>query len=85
VVLDLILSDDRNARGRAIAVLVGVTQDMHGFRNGVGWPTREHEVAWRRFWESLGNIDKDSPRADRQRAINLWRQWLHAGRPIQKP
>lgn len=74
--LDLMLSDDRDTRQRAQRVVEGVTMRAHGFRAGRGWDTGRGEDEWRRFWQSLGDLDYDSPPEARARAVDQWRRWL---------
>src|SRR5215210_619511 len=79
-VLELMLSPDRETRMHAQRVLEGVTLRFHGFRPGHGWDDRSHEEDWRRFWNSLGDLDWDAPEAERADAVARWREWVQEGR-----
>ena len=34
------------------------------------------------LWKSLGNLDWQAPREERERAVKLWREWLANGQPL---
>jgi hypothetical protein len=74
--LDLMLSDDEATRSRAMHVLSAVTMPMFGYVQGEGWPEHEDHDRWNAFWKSLGDLDADQPRKRRERAVQLWREWL---------
>lgn len=75
-VLPLMESDDPDTRIRAQEVLASVTCMSYGFRFGKGWVDPDGEARWRQWWQELGNLDADSPKEDRIRAIKLWKVWL---------
>jgi len=79
--LDLMLSDDRDTRLRAVTVLRGIVLSKHGFSLPRGWPDDASEERYRALWKSLGNLDWDSPRENRERAVKLWREWLAKNQP----
>ena len=74
--LDLMLSNDRDTRLRAQTVLQDIAVLKHGFVPGRGWPNDASEERYRALWKSLGDLDWNAPREDRERAVKLWREWL---------
>jgi hypothetical protein len=83
--LDLMLSDDESTRLRAQRVLEGITLEKHGFVFGRGWPSgdsHKEDARFRAFWKSLGDLDWQASRTDRERAVKLWREWVANGQPL---
>jgi hypothetical protein len=74
--LDLMLSEDEATRSHAMHVLSAVTMPMFGYVQGRGWPEHDDNDRWNAFWKSLGDLDADQPRKERERAVRLWREWL---------
>jgi hypothetical protein len=78
--LDLMLSDDGETRLRAQQVLERVTTRKLGFVPGKGWLESGGADKWRTLWKSLGNLDWEASREERERSVKLWREWLAASR-----
>jgi hypothetical protein len=81
--LELMSCPDELTRLRALTVLCEITARMHGFGER-GWPDGM-EDAYRRFLSRLGNLDWQGgleKEQQRKTAIQMWRQWLVDGCPI---
>lgn len=77
-ILDLIESNNKDTRLRAITVLRGITLQQHGCALSRGWRDKSDEARFYDLWISLGDLSEYAPRADRVLAVKLWRAWLVA-------
>jgi hypothetical protein len=80
--LDLMLLDgqyDRLTRLHAERVLWGIVMKKYGFVRGRGWSAPDGADRANAFWKSLGNLDWEAPREEREQAVKLWREWLAKG------
>jgi hypothetical protein len=75
-VLELMLSDVEDTRLRAQRVIEGITMAMYGFRMGHGWQNEQGPEQWQMFWNSLGELNYDTPIEDRSKSLRKWKQWL---------
>jgi hypothetical protein len=74
--LDLMLSDNEDTRLHAQRVLEGIILKRYGFVRGRSGLKPKGEEEFRAFWKSLGGLNWEAPREERERAVKLWRVWL---------
>jgi hypothetical protein len=74
--LPLLDADDAMTRLHAQRALEGMVYRHFGFRPGLGFPDAAAEDAVRALWQSNGNYAYDHPHAQRQNAIECWRNYL---------
>lgn len=74
--LDVMQDEREVTRRRAQTALVDITMISQGWQPGRPWADPNGEAKWREFWKSLGNLQWDASKEDREKSIKQWQIWL---------
>jgi hypothetical protein len=74
--LELIISDDVDARRRGEFVLAGIVERRFGFVPGLGWRQRDGQDRCNELWDKHGGYDPDMPEFERRKCYEQWKAWV---------